>query len=123
MVRTEPLCNLSCISQLVEITLTEADGKRLDSRGAELSHLGHHRARVHATAEERAERHVGDQPPSHCIFEETGELLDGLGFIEAALCREVHLPVRLHRDLAGLPYQAMAGRQLLQVAVRGGRCR
>ena len=50
------------VRQLVEGLLVEADGERLDGPVAEPAHQRDDHARVDAPAEQRTERHIGDQP-------------------------------------------------------------
>ncbi len=59
MVGLEFLRHERRILRLVERRITERDGARLHRMRGELGHHRNHRARVHASREERSERHVG----------------------------------------------------------------
>ena len=114
----EALRHLAGIGQLVEVALAEANREGLHRRAAELGHLGHHRARIHAAAEERTQRHIGHQPSPHGVAEELTKACDGVLLGNAQLLGEAHVPVRLDRRASVLPHETMAGRQLLHVTER-----
>ena len=115
------LGNLARVAQLVEVALAETDGEGLDRAAAELGHLGHHGARIHAAAEEGAQRHVGDQPSPNRVAQQGSELFRGVLLGDALLFGEANVPVRLDRNVPVAPHQTMTGRQLLHVTERGCR--
>src|SRR5437868_8020562 len=118
MLGTETAGDFAGEEKLVKIALAEANRECLDRRAAELRHLGNDTARVHAAAQEGAQRYVGDQAATHRIAEERAELFDRVVLIETHFRRETYVPVRLDRRAAVLPHQAVAWLQLLDVPER-----
>ena len=99
--RAERGGDLTCVRTLVVACLGEADRERLDVPRARGDRLGQDEARVDATAEEHAERDVGDEPLSDRQQRALVELLERLVIGEAQLRLEVELPVALAPELPG----------------------
>src|SRR5215204_4085320 len=64
--------------QLVISGVSKAYGECLHAVMPGFRHGCHNCRRVDAATEEGAQGHVGNQPQSHCIFEQCIELIDGL---------------------------------------------
>ena len=79
-------------------------------------------ARVHAPAQQRPHRHVGDQTPRHRAIEQRGQLLDGRLERRGLLRFVLELPVAVNDFGAIAQAQIMRGRNLLQT-LEGGTLR
>ena len=73
----------------------EADRKRLHLRAGKLAHQRHDDARIHAAAQQRSERDVGDQAQTHGLAQHFEQSLGGLFFVQIGLGRAFQPPVAL----------------------------
>ena len=113
------------VRQLVERGLFEPDGKRLHRPVHQSRHDRDNRARVDATAQKRAERHVRQQPLAHRVGEQRHELGARVGLADRALWRVRQRPVPPDPNALAIPHEQMRRRQLADPAIdrerRGNR--
>ena len=86
-------------------------------------HGRHHRARVDTAREERAQRHLGDEPELHGFLEPAVELARGVLERDPAVAGEPHVPIatRLARRFAATDHERVRRRQLSHGTVDGSR--
>jgi hypothetical protein len=100
--------------RLVEAALAEADRERLDGSGRQrLRHERHHRARVDASAQKRAEGHVADESPAYGVAEAGAKLLRTICIAPSALVLlEREIPVTIELRSPVLPNERVSRRKL-----------
>ena len=107
---------------VIAVRAVEADTERAHAGARRLAHEGHHRRRVDAAAEERAQRDVADHLIPHGLPEERDQLRAAR--LEAGpgpLLVEAEIPVRLRSDLAALGDETPTGGKLANAPEQGAR--
>src|ERR1700730_4793243 len=113
VVGSETFRHHTCVLALIEILITEADGKSLHPSPTRPCHQCHNNRRVHSPAEESSQRHITDQADTHSLCQPPLQFLQTLFLGSGVGPKGRYVPVLTRRDLAGRVLEQMSRRKLV----------